>query len=266
MEFVKQWITQNKWVDWLIFIYSQLHYILASYYTHSFCHLISALMFVLQLLHVRIFKQMKKFLVESMYRLFCNRSINRCDFAGWQQQRQWWIQLLLNLISLSSEPWIFCRLLSCFRVSSPFFFLVLIQMLSMLITVNKLKYMTCLGPHASQITTKETLLTQNFFGVTSEISPALVTSILSSNLWNIGKKCLPDRPKTLKKRRKRTKQNKKINKNPPQKKQGNCKAFCVTRKFKNKKSYCKPFWVKSKRSKAHRTFSVLQTFLFLAWS
>ena len=162
MEFVKQWITQNKWVDWLIFIYSQLHYILASYYTHSFCHLISALMFVLQLLHVRIFKQMKKFLVESMYQLFCNRSINRCDFAGWQQQRQWWIQLLLNLISLSPEPWIFCRLLSCFRVSSPFFFLVLIQMLSMLITVNKLKYMTCLGPHASQITTKETLLTQNF--------------------------------------------------------------------------------------------------------
>ena len=165
----------------------------------------------------------------------------------------------LYLLSLESSVAFY--LVSEFLVL--FFFLVLIQMLSMLITVNKLKYMTCLGPHASQITTKETLLTQIFFGVTNEISPALVTSILSSNLWNIGKKCLPDRPKTLTKRRKRTKQNNK-QKNPP-KKQGNCKAFCVTRKFKNKKSYCKPFWVKSKRSKAHRTFSVLQTFLFLAW-
>ena len=249
MEFVKQWITQNKWVDWLIFIYSQLHYILASYYTHSFCHLISALMFVLQLLHVRIFKQMKKFLVESMYQLFCNRSINRCDFAGWQQQRQWWIQLLLNLISLSSEPWIFCRLLSCFRVSSPFFFLVLIQMLSMLITVNKLKYMTCLGPHASQITTKETLLTQIFFGVTNEISPALVTSILSSNLWNIGKKCLPDRPKTLKKRRKRTKQNKKINKTPPQKNKAIAKLFALHANSKTRKAIANLFGLKANAAK-----------------
>ena len=193
---------------------------------------------------------MKKFLVESMYQLFCNRSINRCDFASWQQQRQWWIQLLLNLISLSSEPWIFCRLLSCFRVSSPFFFLVLIQMLSMLITVNKLKYMTCLGPHASQITTKETLLTQKFFGVTNEISPALVTSILSSNLWNIGKKCLPDRPKTLKKRRKRTKQNKKINKTPPQtKNKAIAKLFALHANSKTRKAIANLFGLKANAAK-----------------
>ena len=72
----------------------------------------------------------------------------------------------------------------------------------------------------------------------------------------------PSKNTDKKEKKNKTKQNNK-QKNPP-KKQGNCKAFCVTRKFKNKKSYCKPFWVKSKRSKAHRTFSVLQTFLFLA--
>ena len=136
-------------------------------------------------------------------------------------------------------------------------------MLSMLITVNKLKYMTCLGPHASQITTKETLLTQIFFGVTNEISPALVTSILSSNLWNIGKKCLPDRPKTLKKRRKRTKQNKKINKNPPPKKnKAIAKLFALHANSKTRKAIANLFGF----AIAHRTFSVLQTFLFLAWS
>ena len=105
----------------------------------------------------------------------------------------------INSISLSSESWIFCHIPSCL-------FLLLFRMLWMLVIVYKLKHMTCRGPHVSGITTCGTFLTDFFFfSAFNEISPELVTHILSSNIKNINKKLWSVRPKALTRRTKRRK-------------------------------------------------------------
>ena len=54
-----------------------------------------------------------------------------------------------------------------FNLVSKFLFLVLFRMLWMLVTVNKLKHMTCHGPHVPGITTNRTSLVEFFFPVCS---------------------------------------------------------------------------------------------------
>ena len=83
--------------------------------------------------------------------------------------------------------------LVCLRVSNcffPFFWLLW-----------KLKHIA--GPNVLRIATEGTFFRQSFLRVSNEISPLLVTRVLSDNLWNISKNVLlVVCPKTLMRRRK----------------------------------------------------------------
>ena len=81
--------------------------------------------------------------------------------------------LLINPISQSLEPWIFHH-----HLVSEFLILVHFRMLRIPITVNKLKHMTCYGPHGSRITTWGTFLMEFFFSASNEVSPVLVIRVI----------------------------------------------------------------------------------------
>ena len=77
--------------------------------------------------------------------------------------------------------WAFNFLLFSILSWSLWLFLVPLQMLWMLVTVNKLKRITCLESHVSQITTWVMFLTQIYSSVFSEISLMQITHVLGNN-------------------------------------------------------------------------------------
>lgn len=73
-----------------------------------------------------------------------------------------------------------------FHLISDFPFIILFEMLWMLFMVNKVKHMVCHGSHMSQVT-DELFLTHFFFSVSNEITPALVTCVLTNNFKKVSK-------------------------------------------------------------------------------
>ena len=72
------------------------------------------------------------------------------NFFFWTLFPFFFFLLLISSISLSFGPWIFYHIPTRFRF---WLFLVFVQMLWMLIPVNKLKHMACNVSHVSWITT-----------------------------------------------------------------------------------------------------------------
>ena len=75
----------------------------------------------------------------------------------------------------------------------------------MLVKLNKLNHMSYHGPPVLWMATNGILVMEFLFNVPNDMSPLLATRALENNLWNLGKKLLPVRPKRLTRKKKKQK-------------------------------------------------------------